>query len=276
MNADDTLLIRAIRHWLSGHPLTDGSELDVHGVPEDVFDLAVEDDWLRQLNRQIRRLPAAQQRLLRYLSRDIDPALIIESMEYSSPELFWLDKALLVKEIDPSARQQDVLQVFDANESLVAEIIRVSDLMDEEGEKSHNRRFRKWSLIAAPVLLIILFTVIYPLLFKPDPVALYDRFINRYTPVSGNMDSLSLEGVTFYEGIDLLEEGSFSEAAGLFTQVIQSGGAHQPEARWFLALSQLRTNNRDACIAELKALRSESPVVWEKTGAASLLSKISR
>ncbi|MCX6227440.1 MAG: hypothetical protein NTV01_22350, partial [Bacteroidia bacterium] len=130
MNTDSNPIRTEIRKWLGTHPLTEDQELNIHSVPVSIFDLTDNEDRLKQLNRQIKALPFQQQRLLLYLSRDIDPALIIESMEYSSPELFWLDKALLIKEVYPTARQQDVLLVFAVNESLLNEIYAVSDIMD--------------------------------------------------------------------------------------------------------------------------------------------------
>ena len=62
-----------IRKWLDDNPLTENQELDVHGVPESLFDLTDTDDRLKQLNRQIKGLPILQQKLLLYLSRDIAP-----------------------------------------------------------------------------------------------------------------------------------------------------------------------------------------------------------
>ena len=64
-----------IRKWLYDNPLTENQELDVHGVPVSLFDLTDADDRLKQLNRQIKGLPLQQQKLLLYLSRDLDPAL---------------------------------------------------------------------------------------------------------------------------------------------------------------------------------------------------------
>ncbi len=276
MYEDDAVLNNAVRQWLREHPLQDGTSPDVHVVPESLFELAESDERLQQLNQLIKSLPAPQQRLLRYLSMDIEPALIIESMEYSSPELFWLDKALLVKEVDPTARQQDVIRVFEVNESLVALIIRISDLMEEEDVKARNRRFRKGTLIAAPLVLALLYFVVYPMLFRPDPIALFDKYIGRYTTDTTDMDSLSFAGATYLEASALLEAGRYAESAGLFQQVIQADTLLQTDARWYLALCELRTGNTKGCAEQLRLLRSGDPVFFRRVGGNDLLSKISR
>ncbi len=253
-----------IRRWLTYHPLTGSEDLDVHGVPVSVFDLTDTDPRLKILNRQIKSLPMQQQKLLLYLSRDIDPGLIIESMEYASPELFWLDKALLIKEVDPTARKQDVLQVFAVNESLVAQIYSVSDIMDHEAEKSKNRKYRKWSMVAIPVILGLVFLFVYPVVMKPDPVALYEKFKSAYRPDLTSIDTVDYAGGSYYEALLLLEEGSYPESAKLFGELIPGNNSFRVSSRWFLALINLRSGDKKSCKEQLKAIRSEDPAFYRK------------
>jgi hypothetical protein len=264
MTLDSNPLMAEIRKWLQSHPLTDDGSLDVHGVPVSLFDLTDTDERLKHLNRQIKGLPLQQQKLLLYLSRDIEPALIIESMEYPSPELFWLDKALLVKEVDPTARQQEVLQVFDVNQKLVDEIYRVSDIMDHEEEKSKSRKYRRWSLIAAPVILVLLVLVIYPLLIKPDTGALYDQFKSVYKVDLNSIDTTSYNGGSFYEAVLLMDQGDFAASAKLFEELIPTDSNYRATSRWFLALINLHNGDVESCQEQLKALRVDDPSFYKR------------
>ncbi|MFA6127950.1 MAG: hypothetical protein WC699_11635 [Bacteroidales bacterium] len=253
-----------IRKWLEQNPLTENQELDVHGVPLSLFDLTEADERIRQLNRQIKSLPLQQQKVLLYLSRDIDPALIIESMEYTSPELFWLDKALLIKEIDPTARKNDVLQVFAVNEALVELIIEVSEEMDAESAKKKNRKYRTWSLMAIPVVVLLLALFVYPLIIKPNPVALYEKFKNNYRQDLEVIDTTSYSGGAFYEARMLMEEGNFNESARLFEEIIPSDSLYRVRSRWYLALISLRNGNRESCLEQLKAIQADDPSFYKK------------
>jgi len=273
MTSDSSALTAEMRKWLARHPLKEDQELDVHGVPVSVFDLTDTDIRLKQLNRQIKGLPMQQQKLLLYLSRDIDPALIIESMEYPSPELFWLDKALLIKEVDPTARQQDVLQVFAVNESLLEGICTVSDIMDREAKKSKSRTYRNWSLIAAPVILLLAVLFVYPLLIKPDPVALFEKFKDTYRPDTASIDTTSYTGGSYYEAILLMGEGRFPESAKLFEEMIPSDSTFRTSSRWFLALINLRNGDRESCMEQLKAIQTEDPAFYKRV-AEKLLQKL--
>ena len=264
MSVEDSPRVAEIRKWLKDHPLSEDQELDVHGVPASLFDLTDTDDRLKQLNRQIKGLPLQQQKLLLYLSRDIDPSLIIESMEYSSPELFWLDKALLVKEIDPSARQQDVLQVFAVNESLLAEMITVSDIVDRESEKSKSHKYRNGLLIAAPIILLLLYLFVYPVLIKPDPVALFEKFRFAYLPDMASIDTLSYNGGSYYEALLLLDEGNYTESAKLFEEMIPTDSTFRVSSRWFLALINLRSGDKVSCLEQLRAIRQDDPGFFQK------------
>jgi hypothetical protein len=272
MTPDNSILTAEIRKWLAENPLNEEQELDVHGVPVSFFDLADTDDRLKQLNRQIKGLPLKQQKLLLYLSKDIDPALIIESMEYQSPELFWLDKALLIKEVDPTARQQDVLQVFEVNELLLEEIRLLSDVMDQEADQAKARKTRNWSLMAAPVVLLLAVVFLYPLLFKPDPVALYEKFRDAYRPDTTLIDTASYTRGSYYEALLLMSEGSFPESAKLFEELIPADSTFRTSSRWFLALINLRNGNRESCLEQLKAIQAEDPEFYRKV--AEKLSRV--
>lgn len=253
-----------IRKWLADHPLKENQELDIHGVPSSLFDRTDIDDRLKQLNRQIKGLPLQQQKLLHYLSRDLDPALIIESLEYRSPELFWLDKALLIKEVDPTARQQDVLQVFAVNQSLLDEIFSVSDIMDLEAEKSKNKTYRKWSLASVPVILLLLYLFVYPLVIKPDPLALYEKFKVTYRPGPVSEDTVSYAGGSYYEALVLMDEGNFSESAKLFEELLSGSSPFRTGSRWFLALINLRSGDRESCREQLRIIRNDDPAFYKK------------
>lgn len=253
-----------IRKWLANHPLTADYEVGIHDVPMSLFELTDSDDRLKQLNRQIKGLPLQQQKLLLYLSRDIDPALIIESMDYTSPELFWLDKALLVKEVDPTARQHDVLQVFAANEFLLKEIYEVSDKIDREAEKSKNRKYLKWSLVSVPVIVFLLYLFVYPVVMKPDPVALYEKFKSGFTPDLAKVDTTSYNGGSYYEAVTLLDEGRYADAAKLFEELITSESTFRTDSRWFIALINLRNGDKSSCKEQLKALQADDPAFYKK------------
>jgi hypothetical protein len=253
-----------IRKWLADHPLQEDQELDIHGVPASLFDRTDIDDRLKQLNRQIKGLPLQQQKLLHYLSRDLDPALIIESLEYRSPELFWLDKALLIKEVDPTARQQDVLQVFAVNKFLLDEIFSVSDIMDLEAEKSKNKTYRKWSLASVPLILLLLYIFVFPLLIRPDPVALYEKFKTAYRPDMASVDTVSYAGGSYYEAVLLMDEGNFTESAKLFEEMLSGNNSFRTGSRWFLALINLRSGDRKSCREQLKIIRKEDPEFYKK------------
>lgn len=264
MTTDGRSLTVEIRSWLAGHPLPEDREPDVHWVPASLFDLSDIDERLKQLNRQIKGLPLPQQKLLLYLSRDMDPGLIIESMEYPSPELFWLDKALLIKEVDPTARQQDVLHVFALNESLLDEIIAVSDVMDREAEQSKTKKYRNWMLLAAPVILLLLYLFVFPVLIKPDPVAMYEKFKASYQPDLSLIDTASYSGSTYYEAIMLLNEGNFTESRKLFGELIPVDSTFRTVSCWFIALINLREGNKESCREQLRTIRDNDPAFYRK------------
>ncbi len=257
-------LLAEIRKWLIDHPIAANQELDIHEVPVSVFDLSPSEDRLKQLNHQIKSLPLQQQKLLLWLSRDLEPVVIIESMEYASPELFWLDKALLIKEIDPVARQKEVLQVFEINQSLLDQMITVSDLMDAEQEKVKKRKYRNWGLAAAPVVLVLFWLFIYPILSKPDPVALFDRYKITYRVDLSAIDTVSYQGGAFYEANLLMDEGNFNQAATLFEELIAADSTYRTPSRWFLGLLKLRSGDIQSCKEQLNAIRGEDPVFYKK------------
>jgi hypothetical protein len=275
MVPNDNILIREIRKWLKINSLIDGSELDIHGIPESLFNLLPVEERFKLLNRQIKGLQLQQQRLLHYLSRDIDPALIIETMEYSSPELFWLDKAILVKEVDPTARQQDVLRVFAENASLLEAIIEISEVMDAEAEKLKNKKYRNWLFLSAPVILLFLFLFIYPLLVKPDYQSLYDQYKSVYVPVMSAIDTVSYEGGSYHEALLLMEEGNLSLSAKLFEELIPVDSSYRASSRWFLALINLHEGDVPSCREQLNALRTEDEKFYREV-AEKLYRKISR
>lgn len=262
-----------IRKWLDDNPLKEDQELDVHGVPEILFDLATTDDRLKQLNRQIKKMPLQQQKLLLYLSRDLDPALIIESMEYSSPDLFWLDKALLIKEVDPTARKHDVLEVFAINESVLGEIFEVSDDIDREAEQTKSRKYRNYLLVSAPVLLLLVFLFIYPLLTSSDPVSLYEKFRLTYLPDISSVDTTTYSGGSYYEALRLLDEGNYTQSAELFEELIPADSTYRVSGRWFLALINLRNGDKESCMDLLRAIRIDDPVFYKQV-ADKLLRKL--
>jgi len=273
MVTGNSRLTAEIRQWLTEHPVTEDQSLDIHGVPPELFELTNNDERLRQLNLQIKKLPLQQQKLLLYLSRDMDPALIIESMEYLSPELFWLDKAKLIKEIDPAARQQDVLRVFAANESLLAEIYAVSDLMDIEAEKSKSKKTRNRMLLVASVILILTAIFIYPLVIKPDPVAWYEKYKTSFRPDMAAIDTSSYAGGAYFEALLLMEEGNFSESARLFEEMIPSDSTFRTSSRWFLALINLRNGEKESCLEQLRAIRNDDPAFYKRV-AEKLFQKL--
>ena len=264
MSSNGEQLVLEIRKWLADYPLTENQEIDIDGVPVSLFNLTDTNDRLKQLNRQIRELPLQQQKLLRYLSQDLDPTLIIESMEYPSPDLFWLDKALLIKEVDPTARQQDVLQVFAINESLLNKIYEVSDIMDLEVEKSKNRKYRNYLLLFAPVFLGMVVLFIFPLLIKPDPIALYEKYRSTYWPDITSIDTTSYSGGSYYEALMLMDEGNFVEAAILFEEMIPGESTYRVSSRWFLALIRLRSGDRQSCKEQLRAIRADDPAFYKR------------
>jgi len=266
-HADDRILTAIIREWLAAHPLAPDQELDVHEVPESFFEMASDDERLQQLNRQIRKLPLQQQKLLLYLSRDLDPAIIIESMEYSSPELFWLDKALLIKEVDPTARQQDVLQVFRINESLVEAIYEVADQIDQEADKAKNRTYRKWSLIAAPVVLLLAFLFLYPVLVRPDPVRMYESFAGAYRPDPATVDTITDAGIAWQEALIRIREEDFAGAVAWLEEGVGGESPYRTGSRWFLALISLRSGDRNGCREQLSAIRKEDPEFFGRIAA---------
>jgi hypothetical protein len=275
MSPGSKLLKDEIKQWLKDHPLDQNAELDVHGVPIPLFDLVADDHRLTQLNRQIKSLTLPQQKLLLYLSRDIEPALIIESMEYASPELFWLDKALLVKEVDPTARQQDVRQVFQITEQLLDEIFQVADELDQETEKKKNRKFRKWLVFSAPVVLLFAVLFLYPVLIKPDPVALYDSFKGAYRPDTDSVDTIGYAGAAYADALYLLEEGNFNEAAKLFAEVIPADSSLRTASRWFLALISIRNGDKPGCNEQLRIIRNDDPDFYRNV-AEKLYRKVNR
>jgi hypothetical protein len=275
MVSNNNILAQEIRKWLKVNPITDGSEFEIHGIPVSLFNLLPVEERLKQLNKQIKGLPLQQQKLLHYLSRDIDPALIIETLEYSSPELFWLDKALLVKEVDPTARQQDVLQVFEANVSLLDTIIEVSDLMDREAEKSKSKKYRNWLIFSSPVILLVLFLFVYPLLVKPDYRALYDQYKSAFVPGMSSIDTTSYQGGSYHEALLLMEEGNLALSAKLFEELIPVDSTYRVSSRWFLALINLHEGDVQSCREQLNALRADDEEFYQKF-AEKLYRKISR
>jgi len=262
MQSGNGLLNREIRTWLADHPITENQELDIHGVPAGLFDLTQAEGRIKQLNHQIKGLPLRQQKLLLYLSRDIEPALIIESLEYTSPDLFWLDKALLVKEVDPKARKQDVLMVFEGNEALLTEIYAVSDAMDEEEERSKKKKYRRWSLVGVPVILLIVFVFVFPVLIRPDTVALYEKFNTSVLPDLSTVDTTTYNGGSYYEARLMMEEGNFAGSAKLFEELIPADSIYRVGSRWCLALINLRNGDKESCLEQLKAIRNEDPVFY--------------
>jgi hypothetical protein len=194
-------------------------------------------------------------------------------MEYTSPELFWLDKALLIKEIDPTARQQDVLQVFAENEKLLARIYTISDIMDIEAERARNHKYRNGALIASPLILLLLAIFIYPIVIKPNPVALYEKYKNNFSQDLASIDTLSYAGGAYYEAVLLMNEGNYNESGRLFEELIPSDSTFRVKSRWFLALINLRNGNRESCLEQLKAIQADDPSFYKKT-AEKLFTKL--
>jgi hypothetical protein len=264
MNSEASALMEKVRLWLSDHPLEANQDVDVHWVPAELFQMTDADDRLKALNHQIKGLPLKLQKLLLYLAKDTDPSLIIESLEYASPELFWLDKAVLVKEVDPKARQQDVLQVFEINARLLDRILETADEMDREAEKVRSRKIRRWSILAGPLLVLLLYLFVYPLVFRPSPTALFEKFRSAYRPDWSRIDTTAYEGSNYYDAVTLLDDGDFAEAAALFEELVPADSLYRIPARWFLALINLHSGDRQATLEQLKAIRFEDPDFYKK------------
>lgn len=263
----DPSVVLLIREWLQAHPLPAGEELSIYEVPETLFEAACSDNRLTELNRRIHSLSLNQQQLLHYLSRDIDTALIIESMNYASPELFWLDRATLVRELDTTARKQDVLQVFRINDQLVEAIYEVADQIDIEDNKVRDRKYRIGFLLAAPLVLLIAIVFLYPVLRSPDPAALYEKYSGAYRPDPAAVDTTASGGLAWQEALIRLGEEDFSGAADWLEEGITGEGPYRTGSRWFLALISLQQGNREGCRNQLDAIRREDPAFFTRYAA---------
>jgi len=114
------------------------------------------------------------------------------------------------------------------------------------------------------VIVFLLYLFVYPVVMKPNPVALFEKFKSGFTPNLASVDTTSYSGGSYYEAVTLLEEGNYPNAAKLFEELVTSDSTYRSGSRWFLALINLRNGDKSSCKEQLKALEADDPAFYKK------------
>jgi hypothetical protein len=110
----------------------------------------------------------------------------------------------------------------------------------------------------------LVFLFIYPLVIKPDPGSLYEKFKDAYRPDLALIDTTSIAGSSYSEALFLMDEGDFSESAILFEELIPADSIYRVSSRWFLALINLRNGDRESGKELLRAIRTDDPEFYKE------------
>jgi len=204
--------------------------------------------------------------------------LIRETLVFSSPEEFWIRRKTIITWLFRSAGLDPlpdlttelvgrVLKVFKVRQSLIETMAFVSDSMDKDREKKKNTR-KKWiSLSLAPLILAACILIVYPILVKPDPAVLFERYRSSLPADTLNIDTTNYNASRYYQAMVLFGTDDLATAKSLLDELILEGTEYQTTARWFESLILLREGKLAPCREQLKLIREEDPAFFKVHGA---------
>jgi hypothetical protein len=103
---------------------------------------------------------------------------------------------------------------------------------------------------------------IYPLLVKPDPAVLFDRFSNTCIPELQDVDTTLYWPGQYYEACRLFREASFTEAEFILRNIAGQGDVYSTGISWLLALIYLNRGMGSSCREQLEVIRETDPVFY--------------
>jgi hypothetical protein len=253
--------------WLKAHPLDENATLDEFSIPEEIWRQVPLEPYEAELSGLIDGLSPDDQKLLCYLARSLPADAIIESMEFASPEEFWVRKSAVEEKLEgwQAGWPGTVAGIFEKRRVWAEKILELADVVDRENEKTRNRKRLKVSLFLSPFFLAACFLIFWPMLVKPDPAVLFERFRNAVPVDTALIDTTNYNGARWYQAMSDFYSDDPITSQILLQELIDEGTEYLTPARWFLSLTFLRRGNFRECRTQLELLKDEDPSFDKKT-----------
>ena len=270
MDQPDQHIYEAIRRFLTDNSLAASQLAGMEEVPDTLFDLIEPDPSLAETNRKISTLNSRKRKLLRYYCEGHDPKLILESLDFETPDQLWIDLAEAAGSVagrasrggsDPLGLEwkQQVLRVFEAYDRLADRLAEVLEQLEEQTDKLRKKSRRIWSLILFPAILVPAILIFYPMVTRPGLGGLYEYYRSVYQPDLALIDTLELAGRDFVDAVTLFWEEDMEAATALFVSVSESLSPHATSACWFLTLIGLYNQDGQGSREYLEMIRVMDP-----------------
>ena len=254
-----------IEQWLSEHPLDPDKSLDSWELPEEIIRSEVSEDRLLQADRFLRTLSREDQELLVYSCKGLDPALILESLPGLSAGEYWDRRNHLCDLLGP-VTPDSIVEIHQIREQLAVRVIETGEAMERAKEAERNRRRTRWFLGLSPVFLAAVLFGILPVLLKPSPSELFNRYRSLLPADTLQPDTVSYDGLRWYEAQVSYYSGNPSDAVPLLEELLTEGTDRINAARWMLAMSYLQAGDRSRCREQLKLIRESDPDFFSRYG----------
>jgi hypothetical protein len=249
---------RRIIEWLKAHPLDDQSALDELTIPSGLLELIPVAPEDRALAGFIDNLSDEDRKLLNFLLRELPAEAIIESMDFESPEEFWIRKRRLEEEL-ANRPMSGVARIFLERRQWADRILEMADALDREADKSRNRKRLRISLLLSPVFLAACYFLFWPLLVKPDPATLFEKYREKVQVDTTQIDTTNYNGSRWYDAMVVFYSDDPLASQSLLLDLVDEGTEYLTQARWFLGLTYLRQGNLKDYRSQLSILKEEDP-----------------
>ncbi len=229
-------------------PVSPDEYVDIYDVPSVVFNLAEENENLKDINQRIKLLKPEFRKLLHFIVQGHEPKIISESMGYKDDTAFWMKKTeclvqYIGNENDLTDKQRaDILFVFEKNSKIRDNFLFNMDVMNKQNKKKSNRN--KWviTLLIAVLVPSIFFFFAYPRLIQKDFQTLFDYGVGRS------------EFVMTIDSTQLLDDMIFEVEE------------YSPDFYWLLSLKSLQNSDTESCRDNLKALKGTDFLMFKEKG----------
>jgi hypothetical protein len=229
-------------------PVSPDEYVDIYDVPSVVFNLAEENENLKDINRGIKLLKPEFRKLLHFIVQGHEPKIISESMGYEDDTVFWMKKTeclvqYIGNENDLTDKQrEEILIVFEKNSKIRDSFLFNMDVMNKQNKKKSNRN--KWVITSLIAVLVpsIFFFFAYPRLIQKDFQTLFDYGVERS------------EFVMTIDSTQLLDDMIFEVEE------------YSPDFYWLLSLKSLQNGDTESCRDNLKALKGTDFLMFKEKG----------
>lgn len=249
-------------------PEGDGEVTDIYTLPAGFFEDQVGDEQLVQLNRIVEELPGDVQRILHHHVSGIDPSLSVEALELGEAGAYWRILEEGMTRVSGSSGLQDPLpelkSLFARKALLLDAYLELLDRQDAEEELKSKKKKRRWGAVVVILAILLLVMVVFPLVFKPSPEAVFEEAMLRY-PGMEAPEITAGDSLYYYAWRAFVEE-DYQAAFEHFDQLMVNPEGYPAEAEWYLALLALRRGDRSGVRHHLRQLEVADPELYRLRG----------